>query len=198
MNRFIAIHPDRCIGCGTCRAACSEGHRAVGLQGEPRLSLVATREISAAVTCHHCEGAPCLSVCPVDAIAREDGAIHLDEQRCVGCRLCAIVGPFGAVHPSGTAIAGVAGVCMETPTFPASLDPLLRWEVGVFTCAVKCDLCGYDEAGPHCVPACPTDALEYVTTEEAAAALRDKRSRAADEVGAIAFDLGSMRREGVE
>ena len=26
MNTFIAIEPDRCIGCGTCLAACSHGH----------------------------------------------------------------------------------------------------------------------------------------------------------------------------
>ena len=31
MNTFIAIEPDRCIGCGTCLAACSYGHRMAAL-----------------------------------------------------------------------------------------------------------------------------------------------------------------------
>lgn len=40
---------------------------------------------------------------------------------------------------------------------------MLKWEIGVPTCAVKCDLCEYDpENGPHCVAVCPTKALSYV------------------------------------
>lgn len=194
MNRFIAINPDACIGCGTCRAACSEGHREAGLQAEPRLSLVMTRDVSAAVTCHHCEGAPCLQVCPVNAIEKEDGAVHVSEQRCIGCKLCAIVCPFGAIHPSGTSIAGVAGVKVSTPTYPASLDPLLRWEIGVYTRAVKCDLCSYDEAGPHCVPACPTDALVYVEPRDVVEAGRGKRLAAAAGNDAMQPEIAAIRR----
>lgn len=194
MNRFIAIHPDRCIGCGTCRAACSEGHLGAGLQGEPRLGLVMTRDISAAVTCHHCEGAPCLAVCPVAAITRKEGAVCVDERRCIGCKLCAVACPFGAIHPAGTSIAGVAGVKVDTPTYSKSLDPMLRWEVGVITCAVKCDLCGYDPAGPHCVPACPTKALEYVTPDVEECVVREKRVAAADAAGRMQPQIAEVRR----
>lgn len=194
MNRFIAINPDACIGCGTCRAACSEGHREAGLQAEPRLSLVMTRDVSAAVTCHHCEGAPCLQVCPVNAIDRKDGAVRVNEQHCVGCKLCAIVCPFGAIHPAGTSIAGVAGVKVSTPTFPASLDPLLQWEAGVYTCAVKCDLCGFDEAGPRCVRACPTDALSYVEPRDIDDAGREKRLQAAGANDAMKPEIEAIRR----
>ena len=91
MNTFIAIEPDRCIGCGTCLAACSHGHRVAGLQAEPRLALTFTRDVSAAVPCHQCEGAPCLAVCPVDAITRTDTAVIVNEQTCIGCKLCAVV-----------------------------------------------------------------------------------------------------------
>lgn len=196
MNRFIAINPDQCIGCGTCRAACSEGHRQVGLQSEPRLSLVMTRDVSAAVTCHHCEGAPCLEVCPVNAISRDEGSIQVNEQTCIGCKLCGIVCPFGAIHPSGTSIAGVAGVMTPTPTFPKSMSPLLQWEIGVVTCAVKCDLCSYDpEGGPHCVSACPTKALEYVEEEELADRVKSRRIDAVIEQGAVHDALSQLRKE---
>lgn len=196
MNRFIAINPDRCIGCGTCRAACSEGHKLVGLQGEPRLSMVMTKDVSAAVTCHHCEGAPCLEICPVNAITRENGSIQVNEQTCIGCKLCGIACPFGAIHPSGTSIAGVAGMMVSTPTFPKSLSPLLQWEIGVYTCAVKCDLCSYDpEGGPHCVPACPTNALTYVVDEGLSEQVKDRRIEAAVNQGAVQAALSELRKE---
>lgn len=111
-----------------------------GLQAEPRLALTFTRDVSAAVTCHQCEGAPCLAVCPVDAITRTDTAVIVNEQTCIGCKLCAVVCPFGAIHPSGTSTAGVAGIAYPTPTQPQGTSPLLAWSIGTYTCAVKCDL----------------------------------------------------------
>ena len=162
MNGYIVINTYRCIGCGTCQAACSEGHQKAGLQAAPRLALVMTRDVSAAVTCHHCDGAPCMQVCPVRAITNENGSIHINEQTCVGCKMCAVVCPFGAIHPSGTSLAGVAGMKYDTPTFPSSRGEMLQWEEGITTRAVKCDLCSFDPEGPHCVKACATNALSYV------------------------------------
>ena len=186
MNRFIAIEPDRCIGCGTCSSACHEGHERAGLQAEPRIRVVQMGEVTAALTCHQCEDAPCLAVCPVGAIVHEDTYVHVLEQQCVGCRMCAVVCPFGAIHPSGTSVAGVAGTAYDTPVHAPTLSDLLTWDPGVYTCAVKCDLCSYDPAGPHCVSACPTKALRLVT-EEAGSSLADaKRLRAADAAGSIA------------
>lgn len=162
MNRFIDINPERCIGCGTCQSACADAHRMQGLQDTPRLALVKTGGISAALACHHCEGAPCAEVCPVNAIEHDGDRIHVKEQECIGCRLCAIACPFGAIHPDGTSIAGVAGMCDPTPSYPKSLSSLLTWAPGQYTCAVKCDLCAFDPDGPHCVAACPTKALVTV------------------------------------
>lgn len=93
MNRFIDINPERCIGCGTCQSACADAHRMQGLQDTPRLALVKTGGISAALACHHCEGAPCAEVCPVNAIEHDGDRIHVKEQECIGCRLCAIACP---------------------------------------------------------------------------------------------------------
>lgn len=130
MNRFIDINPERCIGCGTCQSACADAHRMQGLQDTPRLALVKTGGISAALACHHCEGAPCAEVCPVNAIEHDGDRIHVKEQECIGCRLCAIACPFGAIHPDGTSIAGVAGMCDPTPSYPKSLSSLLTWAPG--------------------------------------------------------------------
>src|SRR5699024_10536903 len=129
--------------------------------------------------CHHFEGAPCLKVCPVNAIHRDDnGCVRVDEEHCVGCRLCAVACPFGAIRMAGTSLAGVAGIEYSTPTFAGSLDAILRWEVGVYAVAVKCDLCAYDNCHPHCVDACITEALRLVESGEKAGEVEGKRVRA--------------------
>lgn len=181
MNRYIAIEPSRCIACGTCMAACSEGHKRVGMQEEPRLALYQTRDVVAAVTCHHCEGAPCLKVCPVDAIRRDpDGCIRVDERRCVGCKLCAIACPFGAMHLGGTPVSGVAGIEYFTPTFAGGASPILQWKIGVYTAAVKCDLCVNDPSGkPQCVTYCVTKALRLVEPKDVEQTKEERRLEAA-------------------
>lgn len=179
MNTFIAIEPDRCIGCGTCLAACSHGHRVAGLQAEPRLALTFTPQVTAAVTCHQCEGAPCLAVCPVDAIKRTEEAIVVNEQTCIGCKLCAVVCPFGAIHPSAR----------PRRALPASPIPLplsrgahrLCWlGASASTPAPSSATCAPPWAPTRspCVEACPTKAL-YVRDATTLAGVRKDKMRAA-------------------
>jgi hydrogenase-4 component A len=162
MNRFVIANPGRCIGCNTCMAACSSVHRAAGLQALPRLTVTRTFEVTAPILCRHCEDAPCARVCPVDAIKLTGDQVELNEQTCIGCKMCAIACPFGAITPSGTPVSGVAGIRIGHPTQSEALDPLLAWEIGVRAVAVKCDLCSFQEEGPECVRVCPTDALRII------------------------------------
>lgn len=113
-----------------------------GRQAEPPSRTTFTPQVTAAVTCPSVRGGRrAWPVCPVDAIKRTEEAIVVNEQTCIGCKLCAVVCPFGAIHPSGTSTAGVAGISYPTPTQPRGTSPLLAWSIGVYTCAVKCDLC---------------------------------------------------------
>ena len=66
----------------------------------------------------------------------ETGAVLCDEDRCVGCWMCVMVCPFGAIQRN-----------------------LVGNKV-----ASKCDLC-YGEEMPVCVANCPNEALTFVDAQ---------------------------------
>jgi carbon-monoxide dehydrogenase iron sulfur subunit len=88
---------------------------------------------SFALQCRHCDDAPCVEACMTGAMHRdpETGAVVSDPERCVGCWMCVMVCPAGAVY-RGT-------------------DEKI---------ASKCDLCGGDLV-PACVAGCPNEAVVY-------------------------------------
>lgn len=51
------------------------------------------------VVCQQCEEPACANICPVQAISRhaDTGAMVVDEALCVGCRMCIVACPFGAI-----------------------------------------------------------------------------------------------------
>ena len=45
--------------------------------------------------CMHCENPPCIKVCPVGATYQdEEGIVHQNYARCIGCRLCTVGCPY--------------------------------------------------------------------------------------------------------
>ena len=177
MNRFVIANSKRCIGCFACVAGCVESHREAGLQAYPRLYIVRTPAGTMPIQCRNCEHPACGAVCPVKAITKIDGCVILNETLCIGCKMCALACPFGAIILGGTPV----------PKFefnvgqynyvnsPDQIDPIylrefaiherlspLYWSIGQKTVAVKCDLCHFSEQGPACVIACPHKALSLV------------------------------------
>jgi carbon-monoxide dehydrogenase iron sulfur subunit len=55
--------------------------------------------ISVPTTCEQCEDAPCALVCPTAAMHTDPrlNRVAWDETKCIGCRMCSLACPFGAV-----------------------------------------------------------------------------------------------------
>ena len=169
----VYVNPERCIGCRQCEFACAVAHSAsldewtaFGEVPTPRtrvhVAAGPAQGTSYAVLCRHCDPAPCMAVCPTGAIGRdpETGLVLVDESRCIGCAMCAVVCPFDVLtfHP-------LAG------------GP--RPDVAV---AVKCDGCidrrRRDEE-PACSEACKVEALVFGEVDELVAAGRLRQAGAA-------------------
>ena len=192
MKSFVIADPEKCIGCGTCMAACSTVHKQQGLQSHPRLTVVKRDDATAPVMCRHCEDAPCATVCPVQAITKQQDRVMLNETLCVGCTLCAVACPFGAIAFDGSRpIAMANSYDTYIPSTIRSSNPstsipsmfgqdILAWEPGVKSIAVKCDLCGFREQGPACAEVCPTQAIIMIDEASIAKTCDIKRESAAD------------------
>jgi len=118
-----------------------------------------------------------MAVCPVKAITLRNGSVALNEGLCIGCKMCALACPFGAIVPGGTPVPRFefnVGQYTYVNT-PYETDPMylrefaleerlsiLNFNPGQKTVAVKCDLCFFSASGPACVIACPHKALELV------------------------------------
>ena len=105
MDRIV-LDRTKCVGCRVCEAICSLTHEGEFDPTKARIKVV--REVddgalyAVAVYCLQCEEPFCQEVCPAGAITRnERGAMIVNEAKCIGCKLCEIACPVGAiaVHP---------------------------------------------------------------------------------------------------
>ncbi|MBW2580314.1 MAG: 4Fe-4S dicluster domain-containing protein [Deltaproteobacteria bacterium] len=109
--------------------------------------------------CRHCQDPGCVSACIVGAMSKKDnGAVHYDASKCIGCRYCMVACPF------------------QLPAYDFH-DPLLPQ-------VRKCTLC-YDriskEGGvPGCAAMCP---LETITFGKRSQLLELARQKIKDEPG---------------
>jgi len=171
-------------------AACSEVHKAFGLQSFPRLQVMRNDDVTVPILCRHCDDSPCATVCPVHAITHIDDTIQLNESLCIGCKLCGIACPFGAITQHGSApidaptyyegFSFTDAVKRDIRTAPDNTDlhNMLAWQPGVKAIAVKCDLCYFREDGPACVQTCPTKTLFIISDESIKKANERKREMA--------------------
>ncbi len=92
------------------------------------------------VQCMHCQDPACVSACITGALTKkENGTVHYDVTRCIGCRYCMVACPFQ----------------IPAYEYDKALMPRVR----------KCTFC-YERLTttgemPGCVSICPTEALTF-------------------------------------
>ena len=140
MKYGFIIDNRKCIGCHACTTACKSEHdvpigvnRTYVKQVE-KGEFPNTRRIFSVMRCNHCTDAPCVEICPVEALyTREDGIVDFDNNRCIGCKSCMQACPYDALY----------------------IDPDTNT-------AAKCNYCAHRvEVGrePACVTVCPEHAI---------------------------------------
>ena len=140
MKYGFIIDNRKCIGCHACTTACKSEHDiAVGVNRTyvkqvEKGEFPNTRRIFSVMRCNHCTDAPCVNICPVEALyTRDDGIVDFDNNRCIGCKSCMQACPYDALY----------------------IDPDNKT-------AAKCNYCAHRvEVGraPACVEVCPEHAI---------------------------------------
>ena len=134
MAKMLLIDHEKCTGCRFCETACAVAKEGISNPTRARVSLVKWEMEGSTIpmVCQQCQEAPCVTVCPVKALSRDEdlGRVVIDYDLCIGCKFCIIVCPFGGM----------------------GFDTMAKR-------VIKCDLCDGD---PKCVKACTTDALQFV------------------------------------
>jgi carbon-monoxide dehydrogenase iron sulfur subunit len=151
--KVLMINHEKCTGCRRCELVCSVFHEGVANPSKARIKVEKWEweGLYIPMSCRQCVDAPCMNVCPVKAIYREEteGRVHVDHDICIGCRSCVAVCPFGAMNYN-------------------------KSERKVY----KCDLCSGD---PQCVRFCDVKAVDYVdAARESVFKKRDAALRIAD------------------
>jgi Fe-S-cluster-containing hydrogenase component 2 len=100
MAKALVVDWEKCDGCRKCMTACALRHTGTGDTSRSRIRIEEYKPdgVCLPVVCHQCEDAPCIAACPTMARARdqETGKTTIDYGRCIGCKTCIAVCPFGA------------------------------------------------------------------------------------------------------
>lgn len=146
----ILVKIDNCLGCKSCELTCATVHSesknlimAVLNQEKaiPRVKVETNNErtINLPLQCRQCQEPKCVSACMTGAmqIHQETGLVINQKEKCVGCWMCVMVCPYGAISPDNNQ-----------------------------KIASKCDQCYTEGHQPQCVEACPTKSLKFIEIDK--------------------------------
>jgi anaerobic carbon-monoxide dehydrogenase iron sulfur subunit len=138
MAKALYIDYQKCTGCRLCELICAVKHHGISNPTRSRIKVMKWEQegLYVPMSCQQCQDAPCMNVCPVKAISRDEelGRLMVDYDVCIGCRSCVAVCPFGAMSFN----------VIDKQVF-------------------KCDLCDGD---PQCVRFCDRKAVDFVAPDD--------------------------------
>ena len=153
----LVIDLDTCVGCHACAVNCKEwntgGHMAPLTDRDPygaepsgvwfnRVHSfeagdgAAGRTVHFPRSCLHCADADCVTVCPTGASYKraEDGIVLVNEDICIGCKLCSWACPYGArEYDDDTGTMKKCTLCIDR-IYNENLDEVDRVPACVATC----------------------------------------------------------------
>lgn len=101
MQKMLLVDQEKCTGCRTCETVCSAKHEGASNPMRSRVFVVKREQegFMMPFMCQQCIDAPCMAACPVKALSRKEemGDVSLNYDRCIGCKLCMTVCPFGGM-----------------------------------------------------------------------------------------------------
>jgi carbon-monoxide dehydrogenase iron sulfur subunit len=137
MAKVLITDYEKCTGCRICELVCSVKHEGVSNPARSRIKVIKWESEGRYVpmSCQQCESAPCMLICPVKAISRDEvlNRVKVDYDTCIGCRMCVAICPFGGM----------------------GFDVLAKK-------VMKCDLC---DGEPQCARFCDVHAVSYVDAD---------------------------------
>ena len=90
MEKILVVDHEKCTGCRLCEMVCSVEHTGVNSPGRSRIHIIKwpLEGFDLPMLCQQCEEAPCIAVCPKDALSRDSslGRVVLDYDLCIGCK----------------------------------------------------------------------------------------------------------------
>jgi Fe-S-cluster-containing hydrogenase component 2 len=139
-RKFVSVDPSKCTGCGICEYACTlEKGENTWNPIRSRIRVIRmTPLFNFALACRFCEDAQCVKACPEKALVQSEKT--------------------GILMLKEKQCKGCDWCIQACPHGGITLHP----ETGK---TIACDLC---DGEPKCIEFCPEEALDLVSTDEAA------------------------------
>ena len=155
----LVIDLDICVGCHACAVNCKEWNTGGGAGPLSDLDPYGAspdgvwfnrihsfeeegedgRTVYFPKSCLHCDEPACVTVCPTGASFKraEDGIVLVDEDLCIGCKLCSWACPYGAREfDEDAGVMRKCTLCVDR-IHNETLDPADRVPACVATCPVS-------------------------------------------------------------
>jgi len=101
MSKKLTVIPELCSGCKMCELVCAMAHFGVNNPKKSAVRVLITYPhpvIRMPIVCSQCKKAPCVDVCPVNALSYANGVVKLDKGTCISCFRCIEACAFGAIY----------------------------------------------------------------------------------------------------
>lgn len=98
--KYLHFYPEKCSGCRQCSIACSLKHFG---ECNPKAGAITIlrddfERFEIQFVCMQCDDPHCVAACMPNALYKgEDGIVHRDEEKCIGCRMCVVTCPYAAI-----------------------------------------------------------------------------------------------------